>query len=406
MIRICHLAKYYAPFRGGIETHVQSLAKAQAAAGAEVTVVCINHQDQFGKDVWGSRFARTPRISEKDHGVKVERFSKFATFARFDFCSGLTEFLNQAGGSFDLLHLHVPNPTLCCALALADSRIPLVVTYHSDIVKQRFTRMPFRVVENKVFSRALCFIASSSNYADSSLVLKPRAGRVKTVPFGLDLQPYQNPSLEACSFRDSLLSEAEGLPLWLCVGRLVYYKGTEYAIRALPKCRGKLLLVGSGPLRTKLESLAKNLGVADRIIWRNHLSDDELIGAYHAATAFWFPSIARSEAFGLVQVEAMASGCPVINTQIKGSGVPFVSLDGMSGFTVDVANPDAIAEAANKLDHDSGLRCFLSQGARDRATRLFSLTKMVEETSDVYQAVLRSHNDRPSALDIVGSAGS
>ncbi len=388
-MRICHLAKYYAPFRGGIETHVQAIARAQHESGVDVTVVCINHQDKTGKDVWNDRLASTPRVSTVDRGVKVERFPKFATLARFDFCRGLTKYISDTSSDFDLFHLHVPNPTLCCALALAKPKIPLVVTYHSDIVKQRFIRKPFRVVENMVFSRASRFIASTAAYADSSQVLKPLKDRVTTIPFGLDLEPYTNPRPQAVQFQKQLLDKAQGQPIWLCVGRLVYYKGFENAIRALPRCRGRLMLVGTGPLRMSFKALAAKLDVAERIDWHDHLSDDELIGAYHAATAFWFPSVARSEAFGLVQVEAMASGCPVINTRIDGSGVPSVSLDGVSGLTVDVANPIALAEAANKIDANPVLRAHLSAGAKDRAASEFSLKRMVEQTQDLYRSVLR-----------------
>jgi rhamnosyl/mannosyltransferase len=387
-MRICHLAKYYAPFRGGIETHVQSIARAQHNAGTDVTVVCINHQDKTGNDVWNNRLASTPRVSAMDGGVKVERFPKFATLARFDFCYGLTQYIKDTSHGFDLFHLHVPNPTLCCALALAKPKIPLVVTYHSDIVKQRFIRKPFRIVENIIFSRASRFIASTAAYADSSQVLKPLRDRVTTIPFGLDLEPYINPSPEAVRFQRQLLEKARGQRIWLCVGRLVYYKGFENAIRALPRCRGRLMLVGTGPLRPSFNELANELGVADRIDWYDYLSDDQLIGAYHAATALWFPSVARSEAFGLVQIEAMASGCPVINTRIAGSGVSSVSLDGVSGLTIEVANPIALADAANRLDANHAFRSQLSAGARLRAQSDFSLKRMVEQTNELYRSLL------------------
>jgi glycosyltransferase involved in cell wall biosynthesis len=96
-------------------------------------------------------------------------------------------------------------------------------------------------------------------------------------------------------------------------------------LQALVNVPGRLMVVGEGPLRRELGELADRLGVADRVVWQGWLSDAELIGAYHAATALWFPSNARSEAFGLVQIEAMACGCPVINANIAGSGVAWVS---------------------------------------------------------------------------------
>ena len=155
------------------------------------------------------------------------------------------------------------------------------------------------------------------------------------MPFGIDLQPLLNPSSDSLAFA-AQLQNLHGSPLWLAVGRLVYYKGLETAIRALPLVTGRLLIVGEGPLRKPLEKLSQQLGVADRVIWRGRLSESELIGAYHAATALWFPSNARSEAFGFVQIEAMACGCPVINTNIPGSGVAWVSRHEESGLTIPV----------------------------------------------------------------------
>src|SRR5207302_7080134 len=112
-------------------------------------------------------------------------------------------------------------------------------------------------------------------------------------------------------------------------------------------------------------------GVAERIVWAGVVSDDELVGAYHAATALWFPSNARSEGFGLVQVEAMASGCPVINAAIPASGVTWVSRDGETGFTVPLDDPIALARASMRLLTERGLRERLSRGARERAVREF-----------------------------------
>ncbi len=124
-----------------------------------------------------------------------------------------------------------------------------------------------------------------------------------------------------------------GEPLWLAVGRLVYYKGLHNAVKALPAVPGRLMVIGEGPAKPELQRLAAAEGVADRIIWRGHVSEDELIGSYHAATALWFPSNARSEGFGLVQVEAMASGGPIVCTAIPASGVAWVSRHAESGLT-------------------------------------------------------------------------
>jgi glycosyltransferase involved in cell wall biosynthesis len=387
-LRICHLGKYYHPFRGGIETHVQSLARAQAESGIAVTVACINHRDANGQDVGSSRAAKTPTVIESDGDVQVHRFGKLATLARFDFCRGMRQFLYETWSKYDLLHLHVPNPSMCVALAATRPKVPIVVTYHSDIVKQRFIRKPFRIIEDAVLSRVSRIIVATQAYRDSSSVLKRYHGKTAIVPFGLELDRFKTSSHRSQEFENELRAKSQGSPIWLCVGRLVYYKGTEHAIRALVDCPGRLVVVGGGELFSSLRELAESLKVADRIDWYGSLDDEQLRGAYRAATAMMFPSVVRSEAFGLVQIEAMASGCPVINTHIPGSGVPWVSLDNVSGLTVPINDPGALATAASRIASEPGLRNRLSTGAIERADQFFNIDDMTERTMNVYSTVL------------------
>ena len=137
---------------------------------------------------------------------------------------------------------------------------------------------------------------------------------------------------------------------------MVYYKGLDTALKALVSAPGKLLVIGDGPLEKSLREQAQRFRVADRVVWHGRASADELVGAYHAATALWFPSLARSEGFGLVQVEAMASGCPVINTAVPASGVAWVSSHEETGLTVPVGDALALAAAARRLVEEPGLR--------------------------------------------------
>ncbi len=169
------------------------------------------------------------------------------------------------------------------------------------------------------------------------------------------------------------------------MGRLVYYKGLDVAIRALAAVPGKLMIVGEGPLETALRRLAAEVGVADRLVWCGRLNDEQLVGAYHAAAALWFPSNVRSEAFGLVQVEAMASGCPVINAAIPASGVCWVSRHEETGLTVPLNDPAALARAANRLLTTPGLRERLAAGGRERARQEFGCRLMARRSLDLYR---------------------
>jgi glycosyltransferase involved in cell wall biosynthesis len=387
-LRVCHLGKYYPPARGGIETHLYALAQAQATLGATVQVLCVNHQDHAGRDVTFEAFARTPTVREWDGPVRLTRVGRWASLARFDVCADLPRVLARLHGlEADVLHLHVPNPTMLLPLALWRPRAALVITYHSDVVRQQRLARLLRPFENRVFRQARQILTSSPTYAAGSELLRAYSDKVSVLPFGIDLDPFLNPALEVRQAAEGL-RQVHGQPLWLAVGRLVYYKGLDVALQALAGVPGRLLVVGCGPLEGELRQLADTLGVADRVVWLPRLSDNELAAAYHAATALWFPSNARSEAFGFVQVEALASGCPVLNAAIPASGVAWVSRHEDTGLTVPINDAAALAAAARRLLSEPGLRQRLAANARARAIADFDHRLMAQRSLAMYRAAL------------------
>src|SRR5436190_18513524 len=267
-LKICHLGKYYPPAPGGIETHVRALARAQAELGSIVRVVCINHANRAGHDVTWSRYGATRTIEDRDGNVRVTRLGRSACVARLDVIPGLPALLYDLHGSdIDMLHLHTPNPTMMLAMASLRLSIPLVITHHSDVIKQRrLLRCAYRPFEKLVYGRATTIFASTESYADGSAILRGHDDKVEPLPMGLDLRPYVAPSSGALAHAAKLKRDL-GEHLWLCVGRCVYYKGLHTAIAALRSVPGRLIIVGNGPLEKELRALAVRLGVADRVIW-------------------------------------------------------------------------------------------------------------------------------------------
>jgi rhamnosyl/mannosyltransferase len=382
-LRVCHLAKFYPPAPGGMESHVRTLARAQADLGADVRVVCVNHRDRHGRDVTWEPLARTATEEEWDGPVRVTRLGKWANVARLDVCPGLVGALRRLRGEADVLHLHAPNPTMTLALAAVRRRARLVITHHSDVVRQRFLGRLFRPFERLVYGGADRILCDAPGYAEGSSLLSDYRDKLGVLTLGIDLRPYREPSAAAREHAARLRAE-HGEPLWLSVGRLVYYKGLHNAVKALAGVPGRLLVIGEGPVKADLQRLAAAKGVAERIVWRGHVTPDELVGAYHAATALWFPSNARSEGFGLVQVEAMASGCPVINTAIPASGVAWVSRHGETGLTVAPDDAGALTSAAWRLLEDAALRERLADGARRRAVGEFDDQVMGRRSLGIY----------------------
>jgi rhamnosyl/mannosyltransferase len=229
--------------------------------------------------------------------------------------------------------------------------------------------------------RSSAIITSSADYQRSSDPLSDHLDRCHVIPYGIDLTQFEY--ADPVAVRE--IRRQHGERLVLSVGRLVYYKGFEYLIRAMTRVDGTLLIVGEGPLRGDLEQLTRELGVTAKVKFLGGVPD--VIPYYHASDLFALASIARSEAFGIVQIEAMAAGLPVVNTKLD-SGVPFVSVHGQTGFTVPPRDPVALAEAINRLLDDSELRQAYGRAARIRAEQEFSLDTMVHRTLSLYKSVV------------------
>jgi rhamnosyl/mannosyltransferase len=374
-LHICHLGKYYPPAPGGIETHVRTLAQAQTELGARVSVFCINHGEG-------------PTIVENDGPIEVTRFRRVGSALKLDFCPDLMQGLKRVQA--DILHLQVPNPTMILAVLAARPKQPIVVTYHSDVVNQKLRAALFRPLERLAYRKVRLILSSSPVYAQGSGFLRAYPERLRVLPHGIDLEPYAHPSAEHQAVAERLRQEYRpGGPIWLCAGRMVYYKGFINAIRALQHIEGRLLLIGDGPDEALLRAETKRLGLEDRVIFVGSVPHYlDIVPYYLAADAFWFPSNARSEAFGLVQVEAMASGCPVINTEIPHSGVSWVSPHEETGLTVPVNDPQALANAARLLLNDRPLRDRLVLAAKRRTEDEFNHRVMAERSMAAYRDVL------------------
>lgn len=373
-MRIVHLGKFYHPAHGGIERTIRSLAHAQAMLGCSVRVICMDHER-----------GRATRV-ERDGPVEVVRLRRAASYCKLDHCPGLFRLIRDSEA--DLLHLHTPNPSMILGLMLSSDRRPLVVSHYSDVVKQRLLRLLFSPIERACYDRARLVLTVSPLYTAGSSMLRRYTDRVAVLPIGLDLEPFLNPSPEVVQHGDLLRRSHPG-PLWFSCGRLVYYKGLETAMHALRSVPGTLLIGGDGPMRTRLERLAARLDLEGRVRFLGKVPrDEDLIAHYLAADAFWFPSNSRGEAYGLVQVEAMASGCPVINTAIPHSGVPWVSRHEETGLTVPVDDPAAFAAAARRLLDEPGLRDRLAAGARRTAAERFDHRVMAEHSLAIYRAAV------------------
>ncbi|MGH7178744.1 MAG: glycosyltransferase [Tepidisphaeraceae bacterium] len=395
-LSVCHLGKYYPPAAGGIETHVRTLARAQSALGIDVTVLCVNHANRRGVDMTWARYGATGTQHDADGAVRVIRVGRSATAARFDICPALPRIIRELNRRPpDVFHLHTPNVTMLLTVsALTSGSTPLIITHHTDIVRQHVLKWVLAPYERRVYERSDCVLTSAGAYAGGSELLRKHIDKVEVLPMGLDLTGFLQPS-EATLAEEEKIRQTMPAPLWLAVGRCVYYKGLQTAIEALKYVPGTLLIVGRGPLEVALHQAAERARVAERVRWWRYAPEEQLAGAYRAAEALWFPSNSRGEAFGLVQIEAMASGCPVINTHIPDSGVPWVSRHEETGLTVPMNDAKALARAARRILRERGLRARLAETARNRAISEFSDDTMAQRSLAVYERVLAARHANP-----------
>ncbi len=347
-MKVLHVGKFYPPVRGGVETYVRDVCEGLAK---RVDVTCV---------VSGNGSV------EIVNGVRVVRLSKLPF--RHPVSPSLLSFLKN--NKFDVVHLHMPNPwaEFCCLLSKPKR---LVVTYHADVVK-KFGSSIVLPIQRKVLRMAEKIVVFSKEYADSSPILRDFKDKIAIIPYGVDVNKFKK-------FDKSRVKELRSLgksPFFLFVGRLVRYKGLRFLIKAMREVDGTLFIVGNGSLLANLRSIAN-----DRVHFFTKVSDEDLVNFYHACDVFVLPSTTRAEAFGIVQLEAMACGKPVISTRLN-TGVDFVN---KSGILVPPADVNSLVNAMNSFQNKS-LCSKVGKAGLERVKAHFSRAQMITSLLDLYSS--------------------
>ncbi len=367
-LRILQVNKAYFPHIGGVESIVAQIAEGLGARdGFEVrTLVC---NDEFKS------------VVEVVNGASVERASTFGQLLRMPLSLDFFPRFRRMASESDAILLHHPFPLGFLAARILVHGQPTFVWYHADIVRQRISGAMLTPLWNSVLDRATKIFVSNRRLLASSKVLRRFASKCAVIPFGLDSRRFDStPAITQAALE---IRARYGAPLLLAVGRLVYYKGFEFLVEAMKGQSAKLLIVGSGPLEKPLLELTRAHGVADRV----HIiaSVPDLTPYYHACDVFVLPSVAASEAFGLVQMEAMACGKPVINTNLP-TGVIEVSVHNETGLTVPPRDSAALSEAIGQLLSDTALRNRFGAAAKIRIITHFDLDRFVDRVAEELRA--------------------
>lgn len=375
-LRVLHLGRFYDERAfGGTERHVAELLKALVPHVEADNLVA-------ARGMRGDCFAVD--------GYWVHRAPSLGVLASTAIAPAMIAWARRlhAAHPYDIVHLHFPDPLAQLVAQCLPRSVRRVVSWHSDIIRQRRLLVLYRPLLDHFLRDVDAVVAATPAHFSSSRQLDAvAASRRYVIPYGLDYARFDTPAVLARA-RELRNATAGSSPLIFAVGRHVYYKGFAHLIRAVQQLPDvQLVIGGSGPLSRTLQELAQSAGIAGRILFTGRLDEETLAAWHQACDVFCLPSTERSEAFGLVQLEAMACGKPVVCTRL-GNGVNAVCLDGITGLAAEPENAASLAACLGRIIADQKLRARFGAAGRQRAREVFSTTRMAEETLALYRQLI------------------
>jgi rhamnosyl/mannosyltransferase len=366
-MKVIQANKHYYPTIGGVETVVQTLAEGMIDRGHDATVITAQSRG----------FGSHDRID----GVDILRTTSFGSVASVPIAPTYPIRLQRQYSSADIVHHHVPNPLGTISDLLSSPDCPTVATYHSDIVRQSRLLRIYRPALKQFLDGLDRIFVTSPRLVEHSKLLQEYTGKCQVVPLSIDIAAHEQQTVKPMDIPGS-----DERPTLLVVGRLNYYKGVDQLIDAMAHLEtdADLLIVGNGPRENSLQKQATEGSATDRIHFLGYQNQKKLKFCYEKADIFVLPSIKRSEAFGIVQLEAMFHETPVINTNLR-SGVPWVSQDGETGLTVPPNDPGALAAAIDDLLTDPERRRNFGIAAKRRVKNKFGQKQMLDTIEREYE---------------------
>lgn len=375
-MKVLQFGRFWNDQHGGIERHVALLSRELALQGLDITnLVAADHKQGSDTRVDGYRLVQAPSYG-RAFSTAISPALVYKALAL------------HRKYQFDLIHLHLPDPLSHATSLLFPSDVKRVITWHSDIIKQKRLLAIYSPFVRRLLNNADAVIAGTAAHYSSSNQIPDSVpvSRRHVIPYGLDFTGMVlNP--QSTLLCERIKQRAAGKQIVLALGRHVYYKGFDVLIDAMRHIDALLIIGSDGPLRPELEAQVAREKLQEKVWFTGRIPEEDL-GAYlNACDLFCLPSVEQSEAFGLVQLEAMACGKPVVNTQLF-NGVNVVNVDGVTGLTVPVRDASALALAINRLLSDEALRLQLGRQAKERALQEYSLKAMGEKHVALYRSLL------------------
>ena len=365
-MKILQLGKFY-PIRGGVEKVMYDLMMGLSELGVSCDMLCALSDG-------GSRIVR---LNENARLIGCPTWVKLAaTMISPDMILTLRRVCRE----YDVIHVHHPDPMACLALLLSGYKGKVVLHWHADIEKQKVLLRFYMPLQKWLLKRADVIVGTTPAYLAASPYLKSVQDKVCCLPIGVE--PVLPPVEEAAKIRSSY----PGKKIIFSLGRLVAYKGFSYLVEAAQYLGDDyvVLIGGAGPLEAELKSQIQALGLEDKVKLLGRISDEEVVAHYGACTLFCMSSVFKTEAFGIVQIEAMSCGKPIVATRIPGSGVAWVNEHKVSGLNVEPMNAQQLAEAIVAIAEDENVYKTYCEGAAQRYRELFTKQSMIANVQEIY----------------------
>ncbi len=373
-MKVLHLSKYYKPFSGGIEQVVADLCEGGNSKNIRSDVLAISHEKKN----------KTYTIN----GVNVYSLKSNFKYASTDFSIGYISKLRNIIQEYDIIHVHLPNPLANLALFLANSKnTKIIIHWHSDIVKQKKLKFFYKPLQTWLLKKACSIITTTPIYGDYSEDLFDYKDKITAIPIGINPYNYSINTETISEIKEKYVNKK----IIFSLGRLVYYKGFEYLVEACAKLPDNyvVLLGGNGEEKFKLIKKIEQLNLQDKFVLLGFVEDSDLPSYFAACDAFCLPSIEKSEAFGVVQLESFLFNKPVVSCNIPGSGVSWVNQNNISGITVEPKNSDKLASALILATQETTVFPNLKKYFNEN----FSADVMVSRTIRLYNKLNKSNHN-------------
>ena len=380
-MKVLQLGKFY-PIRGGVEKVMWDLTRGLGERGIDCDMLCATRRNDWIDAEHLPLFRKEGKtgVLQVNAYARVLMVRAWFKAAATMISPAMIFWLRKHRKEYDIIHIHHPDPMACLALFLSGYKGRVILHWHSDIITQKFFLAFYKPLQSWMIRRAECIIGTTPVYLKNSPCLKKVQDKTVVVPIGIE--PVVTDPAEV----EKIRAAYPGKKIVFSLGRLVPYKGFGYLATAAKHLgpEYQILIGGTGPLQENLQAEIDAMDVQENVRLVGYIEDRMLPAYFGACDVFALSSIMKTEAFGIVQLESMSCGKPVIATEIPGSGVAWVNESGVSGLNVPVRNPEALATAIKTVCDDPEKYRSFCKGARERFRKLFTLNEMIDKTIKIY----------------------